>query len=351
MTRRKEGLSLLLMVPIIFASLVLLERTTYAAEQKKPLESITLRLGSIMHKDHPHSDAVLKMASMMDERTKGRVKIIYYPHSELGDAVQQISGVRSGAQDIWNGANGQMARTMPAFNVLSPGFAYSDKDAKRAFLRSNFFMELREELRKKFGLLMLTNEWFRGYRELFTLAPVKKLEDLKGLKLRTPPSPSKILAWQKLGAAPTPTAAGEVYMALKEKVIEGCELDLYSIRSNRYDEICKYATLTGHEAVFASIVINEKVWNRISKDDQKTMLDVIKECGEWVEKKWESGITSLIASMEKEEKVTFIRLSSEERDRWLKIGQQAFQELEEKKWWPAGTVKKIIAKEPDFYKR
>jgi len=318
----------------------------FAAEQ-----TITIRVGGLMPKDHPHSKALYRLSGIIKERTDGRIKMIYYPHSELGSCVEQISAVRMGTQDMWNGANEQMARLMPMFNVLSPAFAYEGKEAKLAVLNSPFFFMVREELSKRFDLVMLTWNWFRGYRNLMTLKPVKTIDDLKGIKLRTVRSPAKLAAWKKFGASPIPTAAAGIYTGLKEKAIEGCELDLYSIHYSHYDEICKYCTLTQHEPVYASLVINKKLWNSIPKRDREIIFDAVNETSRGIERTWEKEIAKIMDIMRRKQKVTFIPLSPRERSRWLKIGDEVLHELEvTEKWWPQGTVERIRSKDPRFFK-
>ncbi len=312
--------------------------------------ALTIRIGSDIDRGVVLSQAVFRLADRVKQLTNGRINVQYFPNSELGNAEEQISGARSGTQEIWFGANPQMGRLVPAFQLFSPAFAYEDRNAMRAVLNSEFFAGLRDEALKKAGMLMLSWDWFRGYRYLCAIRPVRTLEDLKGLKLRVPPAPAKLASWKKLGASPTPTAASEIFMAMQEKVIEGVEIELQTIHKEHFDEVCKYLTLTAHDETYSSFTVNEAFWVNLKPADQKIVVDAIHEAGQWAAAHFDEEEAQTRKVMEKQG-VQFIELSKQERQRWFALGQENFVELEKsKRWWPEGTVEKIRAKDPRYYK-
>ena len=312
--------------------------------------AITIRIGSDIDRGVVLSQAVYRLADRVSERTKGRIKILYFPNSELGSAEEQIAGTRSGTQDLWFGANPQMGRLVPAFQLYSPAFVYEDRNAMRAVLNSEFFANLRDQALTSVGMRMLSWDWFRGYRYLCTIRPIRTLEDLRGLKVRVPPAPAKLASWKKLGASPTPTAPAEIFMALQEKVIEGVEIELQTIHREHYDEICKYLTLTAHDATYSSFTVNDAFWKTLGPADQKIVVDAIQEAGQWAAAHFDEEEAQTRTAMEKLG-VVFIELPKPERQRWIALGQENYVELEKsKQWWPAGTVEKIRAKDPRYYK-
>ena len=71
---------------------------------------------------------------------------------------------------------------------------------------------------------MVSFNWVQGYRHFFTNKPVKTPEDLKGLRIRTPPAPIWQESIRALGATPVAMAFGEMYPGLQQKAIDGVEL-------------------------------------------------------------------------------------------------------------------------------
>lgn len=310
----------------------------------------TIRVGSTLVKEHPLSEAIYHLSAQVAQKTNGRIVIQYHPNSELGKAVEQLSGVRMGVQEMFFGANGRFSRIAKEFNLLSPSFTYKTAEDKLALLNSKFFAKLWVDLQTKYGLVVLNWDWLRGYRNLATKKPVVNLEELKGLKLRVPPSPAKIVVWKMLGASPTPTASSEQYMALKEGVIDGVEHNLFSIHGKHLDEIVKYVTMTKHEPIFCGFVVNGNFWNSLAPADRSIIQNAIKQAREWAAARSAKMNQEYINEMKTKEKVNFLELSPAERDRWFAIGAKAFQKLEDtKNWWPKGTVAKIMAKDPNYY--
>lgn len=314
-------------------------------------KEIVIRVGSTLVKSHPHSEAAYRLADVVNKKTGGRIKIQYHPHSQLGKASEQISGVRMGSQEAFFGANGRMNRIIKAMNILSPSFGFKSKEEKLALINSPYFDTLREQLRKKFSLKVLNFDWFRGYRNLLTQKPVMKLGDLKGIKLRVPPSPAKVAVWKALGASPTPISSKEQFMALKEGVIDGVEHNVFSIRGKHLDEVAKHFLLTQHEPIYAGFTVNQGFWNALSESDRKIIMDALSDCRTWLTAKFDSLVREYKEKMEKEEGVTFRSMEPSERDRWFKAAEKAVDALEKSKgWWPEGTMKKFRAKDPQYYR-
>jgi len=91
------------------------------------------------------------------------------------------------------------------------------------------------------------------------VGPVRKPEDLKGVKLRMPNNKTFLDMGRALGATPTPMAFGEVYMALKTGTIDGQDNPLPTDLSAKFVEVTKYIVLTDHQIGMICPVINEKL--------------------------------------------------------------------------------------------
>jgi TRAP-type C4-dicarboxylate transport system substrate-binding protein len=108
---------------------------------------------------------------------------------------------------------------------------------------------------------------------IITNREVKTLDDLKGLKLRSPGGYGKFVA--ALGVAPVTMAFAEVYTSLATKVIDGCaSSNLIDYRDGKFYEVAKYlypVPMTG--AQVAGVIINNDAWAKLP-DDLKAILEV-----------------------------------------------------------------------------
>jgi TRAP-type C4-dicarboxylate transport system substrate-binding protein len=137
-----------------------------------------------------------------------------------------------------------------------------------------------EELAAKHGLKVVCFNWVQGYRHFFTNKPVKKPEDLQGLRVRTPPAPIWQESVRALGAAPVAMAFGEMYPALQQKAIDGVELVYNNIPGGRFHEVLKHAAETRHILLINFEVVGSKWFDALPRDYQAALTEECDRAGE-----------------------------------------------------------------------
>jgi TRAP-type C4-dicarboxylate transport system substrate-binding protein len=110
---------------------------------------------------------------------------------------------------------------------------------------------------------------------------VKTPADMAGLKLRVPENDVFKAMAEAWGARPTPMNFGELYLALKQNVVDGQENPLPTIKSGKFDEVQKYLILSGHIITPRLVVVNEAFWQGLSPSDRKIIGDAVKSGIAW----------------------------------------------------------------------
>lgn len=132
------------------------------------------------------------------------------------------------------------------FAIFDMPFLFADKQTARDALDGELGELLTDSLREESGLEVLAFGEL-GFRVISNNRhPINTPEDLSGLKLRTPGSSTRILAFEMLGAAPTPMSLGEVYIALRQGVLDGQENPLSVLEEFSLYEVQDYVSLTNH---------------------------------------------------------------------------------------------------------
>ena len=108
----------------------------------------------------------------------------------------------------------------------------------------------------------------QGYRHFFTNKPVKTPDDLKGLRIRTPPAPIWQESIRALGATPVAMAFGEMYPGLQQRAIDGVELVYNNIPGGRFYEVLKFASETKHIMLINFEVVSAKWFDSLPKEYQ-----------------------------------------------------------------------------------
>ena len=214
-------------------------------------------------------------ADKVNEMTEGRITIEVFPAGTLGPGLKVTETVKNGVAQMghtWVGYDWGADPTA----VLFGGYAGSfDTEKMLHWLYRAGGAELQAEWRmEKFDVVSIplfirTAEVFLHSRK-----PVRTLEDLKGLKLRTAG------AWldisRSMGAAPVTTPGGEVYTALERGAIDATEWGtLWEDISPGFHRVTKYVIIPGIHQPTApfELVINKDAWAELSEEDQRIIYD------------------------------------------------------------------------------
>ena len=127
---------------------------------------------------------------------------------------------------------------------------------------------------------MLSFNWVQGYRHFFTNKPVKTPDDLKGLRIRTPPAPIWQESIRALGATPVAMAFGEMYPGLQQRAIDGVELVYNNIPGGRFYEVLKFANETKHIMLINFEVVSAKWFDSLPKEYQDVLIEECDKAGE-----------------------------------------------------------------------
>jgi tripartite ATP-independent transporter DctP family solute receptor len=140
-----------------------------------------------------------------------------------------------------------------------------------------------------------------GFRVISNnVRPINTPDDLAGLKLRTPGSATRIMAFETLGAAPTPMNLGEVYLALQQGVLDGQENPLSVIDEMSFDEVQKYISITRHVYTPITLVMNGDTWNELGSELQAMVLEAAAVAREASRKLSDDSDASLLGHFEEQ---------------------------------------------------
>lgn len=243
---------------------------TAVASHADEIRERTLRFAFQNVKEHPQGQGAQKFADLLSEKSGGKIKVRLFPGGTLGGDVQTVSALQGGTLDITVLNSGILAAQAPDYAMLDFPFLFNNVEEAHAVIDGPVGQKLAAQLDSK-GLVGL-GYWDLGFRNLTNSKhPVTKLEDMQGLKIRVIQSPIYLETFSALGANPVPMAFPEVYTGLEQHTIDGQENPFTVIEGNKFYEVQKYLSVTGHIFNPQSLIISQKTWNRLN-DDEKAMI-------------------------------------------------------------------------------
>ncbi len=272
------------MKKIIVFSFVILLIFFVILGSKQQSKVIELKLGHFAAENHAGNEASKMFAEAVNKRTNGKIVVKIFPNNQLGSPPEVLEQNIQGAIDMSLPTQGQLAKYSQKFGCVMLPFAYKDYAHADRVLDGEFIKWAAPDLEKA-GLVFLSN-WEWGFRNLTnSVRPIVEPDDVKGLKIRTPPELPNQAAIESLGGTAQTIAFSELAMALKQKVVDGQENPIAVIYSNKIYETQKYLTMTGHTYNTMVHVISKKTWDKLTKDQQKIIMEESIKAGNFMRKK------------------------------------------------------------------
>jgi tripartite ATP-independent transporter DctP family solute receptor len=167
--------------------------------------------------------------------------------------------------------------------MFAAAYFFKDYNHMTSVLNGPIGKKIADDLAKKVGVRPL-GAYYLGTRNLNLRDIGRKVmvpDDLKGVKLRMPNSPSWLFMGRALGANPTPISITELYMALKTGTVDGQDNPVPGTIKRKFYEVTKYYILTGHYVNPIMPVINEKKWQSLGADLQEKVYQAIRKAQEY----------------------------------------------------------------------
>lgn len=273
----------------------------------------------------------------------GRLDIKLFSAGELVGAMESFDAVSKGSADIghdwpgyWKGKN----ENFVSFASVPFGL---DAEGYNIWLYERGGLEQMQELYGQYNLYALPGGNGGQEMGLFSNVKATKMEDFKGMRVRTPGWYMDIL--NNLGASVSPLPGGEVYLALERGVIDAAEFSSPAINYPMgFDEITKYVIEPGvHQpSVQTALFINQDSWDELPADLQWIVKIAAKETQLW-SNAWQENL-NIEAIRRFKEEVEFIKMDDEAITAFAKQTKKYLEEL--KAEYP--DVKKTLDSQEKF---
>lgn len=220
------------------------------------------------------ASGVVPWIEAVEKATEGSVKIKLEPVGAISSGGEAFGATAGGLIDgtaCWGSVySGDMPEGMLAFG-LAMGASSKEQAWEVMFGNPDYKMgDLVQEAASERNLRWVgwTNQ---GPNAMFTKDPVRKMEDLKGMKMRA--GGPQALFHEAMGGSPVSMGGGEIYTAIKLGTIDGTYWDTGGIDDMSFDEVIKYAAQPGWcPAQHQEIFLNLQKYNELT-DWQREKID------------------------------------------------------------------------------
>ena len=264
------------------------------------------------------------MAEETNKRSKGALEMQFFGSTLMTKELEIMNAVKSGNIAIGSPA-GAAATVFPEMGVFLVPYLVRNYDQAYRMFNGAIGEALDKTWQEKYKLKVLCFYDY-GFRQFWNnKRPIVEPKDLRGLKIRVQQAKVFGDTINGLGGNAVAMPWGEVIPAAQSGVIDGADLPVVNILALKAYEVSKYASMTYHNYGPTVTVINLDVWNGLTPDQQKLLLDVAREAQERIRKDTESVDNLAKAKEILEPKGMIVNAADVD----------AFRKVAQEKIWPA----------------
>ena len=300
---------------------------------------INIRLALINPASHPSGQALRKVSEMLATRSNGRIKMDVFPGGQLGSTLENLDQVSKGSIQMTILNPAITSQVLPQLGVFAAPELLPTLEAAYKAWASPVGQKIADEMIAAKNIRMLA-PWYQGSWNLFTNRRlIHKCDDLRGMKLRVPPSPVLKHFFEQCGAGVVAIDFTEVYLSLSTGVIDGIPMPLATVESAKFHEVTKFATLHTFLIDLFHPLINERFWQSLSPDDRKLLVEAFAEGGKINDElaaKQEAGVDELLV------KHNFTIDRTPDVESFVQAARKTWAAFEAK-WGGKETIEKLVA--------
>ncbi len=272
----------------------------------------------------PQTGVATEWGKEIEKRTNGKVKVTMFPGGTLTPAPQCYDGVVKGISDIGMSVFAYTRGKFPLTEVADLPLGIKSGLVATKLLNA-YYKKFKPKEMDEVEVMYLHGH---GPGLLHTKTAVNKLEDLKGMKIRSTGLAAKIVG--ALGGTPVAMGMGETYDSLSRGVVEGSLAPFEALKTWKWGEVVKSSTEdfgASYSTAFF-VVMNKDKWNALPADVKKTIQEIneewmVKQGANWDEidkggKEYTQSLGNKIVSLSKEEDARWAKAVQPLLDEYVK---------------------------------
>lgn len=303
----------------------------------------TLRLGTIVAAGSVQGQALERFAEEVKRRNVG-LDVRLFHASQLGGGPEQVRNVQLGVQDMFMDGMTFWGDYSDDMRIAETPFSFASRDHFEAWLRSPAFQRVQQEIIQKANqrFINLGEMWRRGpFRVLIANRPVTTLEEFQRMRVRSWQSESinRFYGRPGLGATTVVVPLADVYVGMRQGVVDGLTLPFDLVQPMRFHEVGKHIMLWDEFWQVLPLSLSETRWQRLNEGQRRALTEAIDDAGRWYNERlgesvqvWRRELEAAGVTFHQIERGPFVQRIAERNLQWEREG-----------YWRRGFIEEIEA--------
>jgi C4-dicarboxylate-binding protein DctP len=288
---------------------------------------IVIKFSHVVTPDTPKGKGADYFKKLVEERSKGRVKVEVYPNSTLYKDKEELEALQLGSVQLLAPSASKFGPMgIKEFEAFDLPYLFDSYDDLHKVTRGPIGASMLKLLRAH-GMTGLAF-WDNGFKEFTANKPLRRPEDFKGQKLRIQSSKVLDAEMRAVGAIPQVLAFSEVYQAMQTGVVDGNENTPSNIYTQKMHEVQKYMTMSDHGYIGYVVVANAKFWDSLPPDLRAILDQAMKEATAYEDDIAKKENDNAVEAIRKSGRTQIIQLTADEKRALKKAMLPVHREME-----------------------
>lgn len=237
-----------------------------------------IRFSHVVSVNTPKGWAANEFANRVNKALDGRYVVTVFPNSQLYDDNQAVEALSAGFIEMAAPSSAKFIGSVPALQLFDMPFLFPKIETVHKVVDGKIGDEIRAMfIERGLGIKLMTF-WDNAFKQFSdNVRPLIKPDDYKGVKFRIMSSDVLEAQMDALGGVGLKLPFAEVYNALEQGVVDGQENTASNIYTKKFHEVQKYLTFSNHGYLGYAVIMNQKFWDELPADVQKTISTILTE--------------------------------------------------------------------------
>lgn len=275
---------------------------------------VVIKFSHVVAVDTPKGQAAEYFKKLVEERSKGDIKVEVYPNSSLYGDREELEALTMNSIQMAAPSFSKFTSFIPQIELFDLPFLFNDTAHLHKVLEGEVGQKLLGMVGSK-GWVGL-GYWDNGFKQMSANKPLIKPEDAAGLKFRIMSSKVLEAQFQALNANPQVMPFSEVYSGLQQKVVDACENPLSNFYTQKFFEVQSDLTMTNHGYLGYMVVTNKIFWNKLNDQQRALLSQAMKDASAYANKLAVEMDVKYMNEIKASGKTKVHELTKEQRQAW-----------------------------------
>jgi len=266
------------MKKIFFVATVLFCCALLVVPAAMAAKAVKIRFSHVVSENTPKGWAANEFAARVNKALEGRYQVLVFPNSQLYDDNQAVEALSAGFIEMAAPSSAKFVGSVPALQLFDMPFLFPRIETVHKVVDGKIGDDIRAMFVERALGIKLMTFWDNAFKQFSSnVRPLIKPADFKGVKFRIMSSDVLESQMDALGGVGLKLPFSEVYNALEQGVVDGQENTASNIYTKKFHEVQKYMTFSNHGYLGYAVIMNQKFWDGLPADVQKTISTILKE--------------------------------------------------------------------------